>query len=320
VTGSAVHAPARLDDIDSAYHPAWGRQSRSPLVNKLHGASLMFRAGWLVRQILRSLPASVWDRVLPYVVDAAGERAKFRAGVPTVGGLLQNLQHNGFQPQTVIDIGANVGDWSRAAAALFSSSRFLMVDANPDNEEHLRAAQRDIPKSNYVIQLLGAEHRDAVRFHVMGSGSSVFPEVTSFERRRTELGMTTLDELIKKVPVPGPALMKLDVQGYELEILRGGNQALEWSEVVILEIALITYNEGAPLFAELVKFMDDAGFVVYDFCGQSRRCSDHALFQTDVVFVKNTSELRKRRKFLSHEPELPPSPLNAPPADWAERD
>jgi FkbM family methyltransferase len=218
-------------------------------------------------------------------------------------GQLHHLRENGFEPQAVIDIGANVGDWSRAAAAVFQSSQFFMVDGNPDNEGRLRAAQRDIPNSQYAVHLLGPERRDGVPFYSMGSGSSVLPEFTSFERRTIQLRMTTLDELLKEVRISPPALMKLDVQGYELEILRGGNQALQRCEVVIAETTLIPFNEGAPLFAEVVKFMDEAGFVVYDFCGQARRSSDHALFQADVIFVRNTSDLRKPRQFLHHQPD-----------------
>jgi hypothetical protein len=72
--------------------------------------------------------------------------------------------------------------------------------------------------------------------------------------------------------------------------------------VVILEVSLLPYNEGAPLFGEVVAFMAKAGFAVYDFCGQHRRQSDHALFQTDVVFVRADSSLRACKKFWLTEP------------------
>jgi hypothetical protein len=97
-------------------------------------------------------------------------------------------------------------------------------------------------------------------------------------------------------------LLKLDVQGFELEVLRGGRRTLELSEVVIMEVSLLPYNDGAPLFADVVAFMNEEGFVLFDFCGQLRRESDRVLFQTDVPFARRGSHLRAPRKFWLSEP------------------
>jgi hypothetical protein len=137
------------------------------------------------------------------------------------------------------------------------------------------------------------------------TGSSVLPEMTSYDKEGIRLRMDTLDSLTENAGSGGlgtPLLMKLDVQGFELEILKGGKKALGASEVVIMEASLLEYNEGAPLFADVVAFMRQEGFEVYDFCGQNRRETDHALFQTDVVFARRESGLRARRKFWLKEP------------------
>lgn len=219
--------------------------------------------------------------------------------------LLRHVRANGFQPSAVIDVGANVGDWARMARAVFPGVPILMIDAEPGMEPALRRTAAELGSgSAYARALLGAAPRDGVPFHSAGPGSGVLPELTTFERREVTLSMTTLDALRAGTPGfdTGPLLLKLDVQGYELEVLRGGASTLAAAEVVILEVALIPYNEGAPLFAEVVAFMAAAGFVAYDFCGQSRRETDRALFQTDVVFVKPGSALRARKKFWINEP------------------
>ena len=95
--------------------------------------------------------------------------------------------------------------------------------------------------------------------------------------------MQTLDSLFEKEPIALPVLLKLDVQGFELGVPRGGKALLDRPEVVILETSLLPYNKDAPLFAEVVAFMEKADLFVYDFCGQWRRQTDHTLFQTDVV-------------------------------------
>ena len=136
----------------------------------------------------------------------------------------------------------------------------------------------------------------------MESGSSVLPENTGFDRKELALAMTTLDDVSGASALEGPVLLKVDVQGYELEVLRGGAQTLARSEVVLLEVSLLEYNQGAPLMPEVVAFMNAAGFVPYDVCGQFRRETDTALCQIDIMFVRRESALRAKKLFWNRDP------------------
>jgi FkbM family methyltransferase len=231
------------------------------------------------------------------------ESEKLRLGLPTVEGLLYTMKSNGFLAKTIIDIGANIGGWSKAATSVWPSAQFFLIDANPNNESRLKAVAPNLgSKSESVIALLGPEEKDDVRFHDFGTGSSVLRELTSFEQPEISLPMLTLDRLFATRSCELPLLLKLDVQGYELEVLRGGLKVLRNAEVVILETSLLPYNAGAPLIADVISFMLAKGFVPFDFCGQARRETDHALFQTDLAFVKTESGLRAPRKFWLAEP------------------
>jgi FkbM family methyltransferase len=279
--------------------------------------------GKLMSSTLKILPVAVQSRLIgmrralrgaqggaePSGEELSTEAEKFRAGLPSLAGLLGHLRDNGFSPSTILDIGANAGEWSRVAASIFAASRIVMFDGDPENEAPLHNTVREIGEhASYILCLLGAEKKDAVTFYrpeAGTTGSSVLPEMTSYDKEAIKLKMATLDSLAESAGNPGlgtPLMMKLDVQGFELEILKGGKKALGAAEVVIMEASLLQYNEGAPLFADVVGFMHDAGFAVYDFCGQNRRETDHALFQTDVVFVRRESGLRARRKFWLKEP------------------
>lgn len=234
------------------------------------------------------------------------EADKFRAGTPTLSGFLENLRANGFTPSAIVDIGANAGEWSRTASSIFPSAQIIMFDGDPENEPSLHNAVREIGgRSKYFLRLLGPEKRDTVTFYrpeTGTTGSSVLPELTSFGKNAIALSMDTLDNLIAQPSLSSPLLLKLDVQGFELEVLKGATQSLRLSEVVIMEASLLPYNDGAPLFAEVVAFMDKQGFVVFDFCGQLRRESDRVLFQTDIAFVRRESNLRAPRRFWLNEP------------------
>jgi hypothetical protein len=80
-------------------------------------------------------------------------------------------------------------------------------------------------------------------------------------------------------------ILKLDTQGYEIEILKGAPKLLQQVEVVLLEASLIPINKGAPLFSDVVEFMSGCSFRLFDITSQVRR-KDRVLWQTDLLFVR----------------------------------
>ena len=255
--------------------------------------------------LLRRVPQRRWYSTLAMVLSQAPERLKLQQGVLSMWGSLQNLKANGFSPRTVIDVGAWIGDWTEHVHPIFPDAQFLMVEANPGKRAGLEAiAARLGPSVRLKMALLGPESRSEVPFYAMEAGSSVLPEDTSFDRKQLALEMTTLDEVSGASTLEGPVLLKVDVQGYELEVLRGGAQTLARSDVVLLEVSLLEYNQGAPLMPEVVAFMNSAGFVPYDVCGQFRRETDAALCQIDIMFVRRDSALRATKTFWNRQPGL----------------
>jgi FkbM family methyltransferase len=201
-----------------------------------------------------------------------------------------------FLPGGIIDIGANVGAWSRSASAIFPGVPIHMIEAQPDLEPALEAT--GLP---YSLALLGREARQSVPFFLSGTGPSVLEEQTTFEKGVTELCMARLDDIPEVKAIPDPLLVKLDVQGYELEVLSGAPETLDRTEVILSEVSLLEYNSGQPLMAEVIAWLAERDFLPYDICGGLRRSSDGALFQTDMIFVRSGSGLRAKRKFWAHE-------------------
>ena len=252
--------------------------------------------GRLVRSIIRAAPASVREEVLRESGALVGEEAKFRAGQPTMFGSLHNLARAGFSPGGIVDVGANVGAWSRDAVAIFPGVPIHMIEGQASLEPQLKAT--GFP---YTITLVGAECRASAPFFLSGTGSSLLEEVTSFDKERIELPVQRLDDLQGVAALLSPLLLKLDVQGYELEVLAGATETLARTEVILSEVSLLEYNKGSPLMHEVVAWLADRDFLPYDICGGLRRSSDRALFQTDIIFVRRDSSLRAKRKFWDWE-------------------
>ena len=147
--------------------------------------------------------------------------------------------------------------------------------------------------------LLGALQSQAVPFFMDDrGGSSVLEQSQAKIPLVAPLSMTTLDSVVAGRKLAGPILLKADVQGYELEVLRGASQTLRNVEVILLEVSTLPFNVGAPLFAEVVAFMAEQRFLVYDLCSLFRRQSDDAVFQVDVLFVREDSALRSGKPFF----------------------
>jgi hypothetical protein len=88
-------------------------------------------------------------------------------------------------------------------------------------------------------------------------------------------------------------LIKVDVQGAELQVLAGASRTLRQTEAVIMEVSLFETIIGAPQFGDVVSRMKQLDFVVYDAYGFYYRPLDNALIQVDIVFVREHGPFRQ---------------------------
>ena len=84
--------------------------------------------------------------------------------------------------------------------------------------------------------------------------------------------------------------MKVDVQGFELDVLEGASDVLDQFEVIVLEVSIIRIGK-VPTFYEVMQYMHAKGYRLYDFLPMYYRPLDNALWQGDAIFVRNDSSL-----------------------------
>ena len=204
------------------------------------------------------------------------------------------LKEKGFRPSCVIDIGAHEGKWTRSTKAIFSDASFIMIEARDEMREDLERTVTALSDVSFHIALLGPkESPGETFFRAQGSASSLYRERSDARMTATKVPMTTLDKILP-ASLNAPLFLKLDVQGSELDVLRGANATLAKTEVAQLEVALLPYNEGAPTSNQVITFMDERGFAIYDIAGFVRP-NQKDLAQIDVIFVRKDSRLRPDR-------------------------
>lgn len=212
---------------------------------------------------------------------------------------LLRVKDTGFQPNSVLDIGAYIGKWSQAASVAFPEAKYLMLEAQPEAHEYLTKLKNyDPEKFDFEITLLGEENKASVPFFQTltpagSTGSSMYPEQTDFPQRQLNLNMQRLDEITNARPDQTFDLIKLDVQGAELDVLKGGTETLRNAHFLVVETSLFPYNAGAPLFAEVIQFLAEYGFMVMDIF-QPVRDANGLLFQADMIFVRESSKFKPR--------------------------
>jgi len=188
--------------------------------------------------------------------------------------------------------GGGGGNGSAAAAA---PPRVLMFEGAA-----ARAPSLEATGFEYVISVMGARARwvDWIASDLAHTGNSVLREQTRHFAAlpAARVPMRRVDDLLAAAlgggaPARGSVLLKLDVQGYEVQVLRGAAAALGAAELVLLEAGVLPYNAGAPLLAELLCFMHAQGFAVLDLVELHHAGAAQQLLQVDFTFVRRSSPL-----------------------------
>lgn len=207
------------------------------------------------------------------------------------------MRRQGFKPLVIIDIGASNGRWTRKCTKIHPEAKYFCVDALEENRVGLTRLKYEKRCIDFWIGCLGAQAGNAI-LNVDGSGSSILTGHTGnpygVERN---VPVETLDNLVSKKVCPIPDLIKLDVQGYELEVLKGAEVSLREAQAVILESSFISFQKGMPLLHEVIGYLVEKGFVLYDILSLKVRPLDGAAAQSDLLFLKENHALRKSNKW-----------------------
>jgi FkbM family methyltransferase len=212
-------------------------------------------------------------------------------GVPDVGWSLLQLRRFGFAAENVMDVGAFKGDWARICLNIFPKAMITCVEPQDGPQKELKKIANEYSNIKIIQALLGKSAFGNVSFKEIGSGSSVL--LNSCEG--CQRPMTTIDALIRGGYCKAPELLKLDVQGYELEVLEGYTQNFDICQVIQIEINLLPIVQGAPLLHEVIPYLYKRNFVMFDVDELICAPSDGAVWQIDALFCRMESFLRRKR-------------------------
>ncbi len=188
---------------------------------------------------------------------------------PTSYLLLRGLRRQGLRPACIVDVGANVGQFSVAASKLFPDATIHAFEASPDTARTLRDNTAGLPRVT-LHECAAGERDGTTTFHVNehSHSSSVLAmtqrHLDAFPDARPqsviEVPMRRLDAELDVASLPQPLLLKLDVQGYEARVLGGATELLAQARWVLLEASFTPLYEGELIFSELLALLQGHGF------------------------------------------------------------
>jgi FkbM family methyltransferase len=191
-----------------------------------------------------------------------------------------------FVPATCLDVGANTGQFATEWRKIFPGCEITSIEPNPHCEKGLKKIGVKYLQFG-LSDKIGELELIVPKFKLNSKGGSFYKEikfnsVPDDQILKITVPVTTLDTLF---PTKKFDVIKIDVQGAELDVINGGCSTLPKSSYVIIEVSLIPYNEGAPLADVIVKRMEDFNFFVQDIVGMHNNKSGNTI-QLDLLFSK----------------------------------
>ena len=212
----------------------------------------------------------------------------------TLAGLFQK----GARWSTVIDLGCADGQFclTHSAAGLFADSVIVNIDANPVYEDSLRAI-KDALGGHYLISAVTDSNGELdMTTSVHPYWNSLCPKDHQYwdairhlhrdDQGTVKVPATTLDEVVKRFSLIPPFLVKLDVQGAEINVLRSASATLKYTSVVICEA-------GLDDFETINRTMLDSGFDLFDLT-QLNWLNDRSLCWFYPVYLSRRLAHRKK--------------------------
>ena len=183
--------------------------------------------------------------------------------------ILLNMNNYASDVKTIIDVGANQGQFAVASSDIYPAAKIYSFEPIPDVVEIFRKNTESLQNVSLFQSALGnSEGKTSFNYNKYSHASSflkihknqtdLIPETS--ETISIEIKLDRLDNFISKIDLSSPVLLKLDVQGFEKDVLLGAVNILKKIDYILIEMSFIQMYEKELLFDEMNKYMNSIGF------------------------------------------------------------
>jgi len=196
----------------------------------------------------------------------------------------------------VLDIGANVGDVTFAALDAYPECNVICIEPVKDTFSRLKERLKPFSKRVHLYNIALSDHsgHEEINLTTSDGANSILPQ-SQFHKHlnphikeldKETIIIETLDDFSSSFPSQKIDIMKIDVEGYELNVLKGGEKFIENNvDTIIIEIALMRDEswENQSIF-EIFNILNKMGFRLVNIIDLCHVADDTLLVQMDCVF------------------------------------
>ncbi|WP_018615830.1 FkbM family methyltransferase [Segetibacter koreensis] len=244
------------------------------------------------------------------IAHKLGYSAKDSLGTNSLLNLFYtNLKSFGFNPVHIVDIGANHGRWTREALKHFPDAYYTLLEP----QYWLKSSIEDLLNTNKKINFNGVgagASAGSFKFTIHDKDHSCsfkFTEEEAHQRgfKQVDLQVVTLNELLADNKLPTPDIIKIDAEGWDIEVLKGASIFLGKTEIFMVEVA-ISCKHFDNTILKMMNFMNEAGYTFFDITDLNRPIEPKVLWLAELVFIKKNGFLDSKipRRFRTEQTSM----------------
>lgn len=199
---------------------------------------------------------------------------------------------------TLVDVGANTGQFARDFRDVRPDTLIYSFEPLRDCFEELQRTMADTLGFTAFNVALGESDGEVVFFRSEFSPSSSLlsmgeshKELFPYTRGVTREIVTVrrLDSYLDEISVRGGLLVKIDVQGAEAQVLKGGRQVLLGADAVLAEVGYFPLYKGQATIREISGLLEGCGFAFMGIVDQYLRPGDSLPVYGDALFISRAA-------------------------------
>lgn len=201
-----------------------------------------------------------------------------------------------YNIKTVVDVGANEGQF---ALKLLNKNYYKgkIISFEPVSSSFQQLLKNSQQASNWaVVQCAVGDSTGQVPINISQNSVSSSLRKVNAHTVEAEAGtaivntemvsINTLDTLLKAHQWQNDLWLKIDVQGFEREVLQGASETLKQAKVVQIELAVIPSYEQSPYLEEIIATMRASGFLLYSIMNGFRNYKTGQMYEMEGFFIK----------------------------------
>lgn len=199
---------------------------------------------------------------------------------------------------TVLDVGANVGDFAKLIREIMPEVQIYSLEPLPDCFDKLKEILPGDKKFRPLNTAAGSKKEILKFYRSFHSPSSSFLQMEdvhkdafpdSYEgqsRESLDVNVDTLDNIFASENLKDNILLKVDVQGFEAEVISGAQNMLSRAKIVFIEMSFVSLYKDIPLFHDIYQKLYEKGFRYKGALAQMIHPDTGEVVQMDAIFVK----------------------------------